>query len=143
MNNVAIVYWSGTGNTEAMATHIAEGVKAGGGEAELFLPGNFSADQMKSFQVLAFGCPAMGDEVLEESEFDPMFSGLETSLSGKKIALFGSYGWGDGRWMREWCARCDRANANLLEDEGLMINGTPGADGQEACHALGKRLAAW
>lgn len=143
MNKVAIVYWSGTGNTEAMANSIADGIREAGGEAELFLPSNFSTGQMSAFNVLAFGCPAMGDEVLEESEFDPMFSELERSLGGKKVALFGSYGWGDGRWMREWCARCDSANANLFDEEGLMVNGAPDAAGQDACKELGRKLAAW
>lgn len=94
MNKIAIVYWSGTGNTEAMAGHIAEGVRAAGGEVKLFSPGEFSAEQLASFDAVAFGCPAMGNEVLEEGEFEPMFSALEDSLSGKQIALFGSYGWG-------------------------------------------------
>ena len=107
MNKIAIVFWSGTGNTEAMANYIAEGVRAAGGEAELLGPGDFSASQFSAYSTVAFGCPAMGSEVLEEAEFEPMFSALEGSLGGKRIALFGSYGWGDGQWMRDWCARCD------------------------------------
>lgn len=94
MNKIAIVFWSGTGNTEAMANYIAEGVRAGGGEAELFGPKDFPAGRLASFSAVAFGCPAMGSEVLEEMDFEPMFAGLESSLSGKRIALFGSYGWG-------------------------------------------------
>ena len=85
----------------------------------------------------------MGSEVLEEMEFEPMFASLEGSLSGKRIALFGSYGWGDGQWMRDWCARCDHAGANLLDKNGLMVNGAPDADGEEVCKELGKKLAAW
>ena len=107
MNKIAIVFWSGTGNTEAMAGYIAEGVRAAGGEAALLGPGDFSASQFSAYSAVAFGCPAMGSEVLEEAEFEPMFSALEGSLGGKRIALFGSYGWGDGQWMRDWCARCD------------------------------------
>ena len=107
MNKIAIVFWSGTGNTEAMANYIAEGVRAAGSEAELLGPGEFSASQFSAYSAVAFGCPAMGSEVLEEAEFEPMFSALEGSLGGKRIALFGSYGWGDGQWMRDWCARCD------------------------------------
>ncbi len=143
MNKIAIVFWSGTGNTEAMAGYIAEGVRAAGGEAALLGPGDFSASQFSDYSAVAFGCPAMGSEVLEEAEFEPMFSDLEGSLGGKRIALFGSYGWGDGQWMRDWCARCDNAGANLLDENGLMVNEAPDAEGEEACKELGRKLAAW
>lgn len=143
MNKIAIVFWSGTGNTEAMANYIAEGVRAAGGEVELLGPGDFSAGQFSAYSAVAFGCPAMGSEVLEEMEFEPMFAGLESSLSGKRIALFGSYGWGDGQWMRDWCQRCDNAGANLLDENGLMINGVPDGSDEEACKELGRKLAAW
>ena len=143
MSKIAIVFWSGTGNTEAMANYIAEGVRAAGGEVEMFGPGDFTAGQLTAFSAVAFGCPAMGSEVLEESEFEPMFTALENSLSGKNIALFGSYGWGDGQWMRDWCARCNDVGANLLDENGLMVNEAPDADGEEACKEFGKRLAAW
>ena len=143
MNKIAIVFWSGTGNTEAMAGYIAEGVRAAGGEAALLGPGDFSASQFSAYSSVAFGCPAMGSEVLEEAEFEPMFSALEGSLGGKRIALFGSYGWGDGQWMRDWCARCDDAGANLLDENGLMVNEAPDAEGEEACKELGRKLAAW
>lgn len=143
MNKIAIVFWSGTGNTEAMAGYIAEGVRAAGGEAALLGPGDFSASQFSAYSAVAFGCPAMGSEVLEETEFEPMFSALEGSLGGKRIALFGSYGWGDGQWMRDWCARCDNAGANLLDENGLMVNEAPDAEGEEACKELGRKLAAW
>lgn len=143
MNKLAIVFWSGTGNTETMANCIAEGAKEAGAEVELMGPSEFSAARFSEFGVVAFGCPAMGSEVLEEAEFDPMFTDLEGSLGGKKIALFGSYGWGDGQWMRDWCARCENANANLYDEEGLMVNETPDDDAQAACRELGKKLAAW
>ena len=143
MNKIAIVFWSGTGNTEAMAGYIAEGVRVAGGEAELLGPGDFSASQFSAYSAVAFGCPAMGSEVLEEAEFEPMFSALEGSLSGRRIALFGSYGWGDGQWMRDWCARCDDAGANLLDENGLMVNEAPDGSGEEACKELGRKLAAW
>lgn len=143
MNKIAIVFWSGTGNTEAMANCIAEGVRTAGGEAELMGPEKFSAAQLTAYSAVALGCPAMGGEVLEEMEFEPMFAALEGSLSGKRIALFGSYGWGDGQWMREWCARCDSAGASLLDENGLTINETPDAAGEEACRELGRKLAAW
>ena len=142
MSKIAIVYWSGTGNTEAMANCIAEGAKAAGAEVELMGPAEFSAARFSEFSAVAFGCPAMGSEVLEESDFDPMFTALEGSLGGKRIALFGSYGWGDGQWMRDWFARCESANASLIQDEGLIANEAPDDDAQEACRQLGKELAA-
>ncbi len=143
MNQIAIVYWSGTGNTETMAQCIAEGVKEAGGQAQLLGPGEFSADRFSDFSAVAFGCSAMGAEQLEEAEFEPMFSSVEGALGGKKIALFGSYGWGDGQWMRDWCARCEDAGANLFEEEGLIAHEAPDAQGQEACRELGRRLAVW
>ena len=143
MSKIAIVFWSGTGNTEAMADCIAEGVRTAGGEAEMFGPSNFTAGQLTAFDAVAFGCPAMGSEVLEESEFEPMFTDLESSLNGKNIALFGSYGWGDGQWMRDWRSRCNDAGANLLDESGLMVNEAPDAEGKEACKELGRKLAAW
>lgn len=143
MKKLAIVFWSGTGNTENMANCIAEGAREAGAEVELMGPSAFSAARFSEFDVVAFGCPAMGSEVLEEAEFDPMFSGLESSLGGKWIALFGSYGWGDGQWMRDWCARCEAANANLYDEEGLAINNAPDEAGQETCRELGRKLAAW
>lgn len=143
MNKIAIVYWSGTGNTEAMANSIAEGIRAAGGEAQMLGPGEFSAAQLTSFNAVAFGCPAMGTEALEESEFEPMFASLEDSLGGKNIALFGSYGWGDGQWMRDWCERCTNAGANLLDEEGLIVNETPATEEEEILKELGRKLAAW
>ena len=143
MNKIAIVFWSGTGNTEAMANSIAEGVRAAGGEVEMFGPGEFSAAQLDSFSAVAFGCPAMGSEELEEAEYEPMFTALEGSLGGKHIALFGSYGWGNGQWMQDWCKRCSGAGANLLDENGLIINEAPDTEGAETCKELGRRLAAW
>jgi flavodoxin short chain len=141
MNKVAIVYWSGTGNTELMASSIAEGVKSAGGEAVMLSPAEFSADLVSEYSVIAFGCPAMGSEELEEGEFEPMFSSVEDSLKGKKIALFGSYGWGDGQWMRDWCDRC--SGAVLFSSEGLIVNETPDDDALNECRTLGSELAAW
>lgn len=143
MNQVAIVFWSGSGNTEKMANCIADGVKEAGGEAVLLGPAEFSADAFAGYGAVAFGCPSMGSEQLEESEFEPMFAALEGSLASKKIALFGSYGWGDGQWMRDWCARCEAANANLFGEAGLTVNETPDAAGEEACRELGRGLAKW
>ena len=143
MNRMYVVVWTGTGNTGEMAQCIAEGVKAAGGEAALLTPGEFSQDMLDQYDVVAFGCPAMGGEELEEGEFEPMFAGLESALKGKKLALFGSYGWGDGEWMREWSARCQNDGAVLFDADGLMVNETPGDPEKEACRTLGKELAAW
>ena len=143
MKKTAVIYWSGTGNTKKMAACIAEGVKNAGGEAVFLAPAEFSADKFSDYHAVAFGCPAMGAEALEEMEFEPMFAELEDSLSGKKIALFGSYGWGDGQWMREWCSRCEAAGANLYDEAGLIANDSPNEEAREACRELGRKLAAW
>lgn len=140
MSKVAIVYWSGTGNTEAMAASVLEGVKEAGAEGTLLTPPEFDASMAASFDAIAFGCPAMGSEVLEEDEFEPMFSACEAALSGKKIALFGSYGWGDGEWMRDWEERCIGDGA-VLACESVICNEAPDDDAQASCKALGKALA--
>ena len=140
MSKVAVVYWSGTGNTQAMADAVAEGAKEKGAEVSVIEAGNFTVDQVGVYDGIAFGCPAMGDEVLEESEFDPMFSDVEKALSGKKIALFGSYGWGDGQWMRDWEERCSAAGAELAADS-VTANDAPGDEEVEQCRNLGAALA--
>ncbi len=131
----AVIYWSGTGNTEAMAKAIAEAAGA-----ELFRVSDFSGS-VTDYDAIAFGCSAMGDEVLEEVEFEPFFAACEGALSGKRVALFGSYGWGDGAWMRDWTDRVKADGADLIAD-GLIINEMPDADGLAQCVALGKALAA-
>ena len=140
MSKVAVVYWSGTGNTQAMADMVAEGAKGKGAEVSVIEAGNFTADQVSAYDGIAFGCPAMGDEVLEESEFDPMFTEVEEVLSGKKIALFGSYGWGDGQWMRDWAERCLAAGAVLAADS-VIVNYAPGDEDEQQCRDLGAALA--
>ena len=140
MSKVAIVYWSGTGNTEAMAASVLEGVKEAGAEGTLLTPPEFDASMAASFDAIAFGCPALGSEVLEEDDFEPMFSACEAALSGKKIALFGSYGWGDGEWMRNWEERCVGDGA-VLACESVICNEAPDDDAQASCKALGKALA--
>ena len=137
---VAVVYWSSTGNTEAMAQAVVEGAKHGGAEAELFTAAEFGGAKMDEFDAVAFGCPAMGAEELEDGEFAPMFETCESKLSGKKIALFGSYGWGDGEWMRTWESDCDNAGVNLV-CESVICTETPDETALEACRALGKALA--
>lgn len=138
---IAVIYWSGTGNTAAMAEAIADGAKENGAEVSLFSVDEFSGS-IKDYDKVAFGCSAMGDEVLEEAEFEPFFMSIENDISGKKIALFGSYGWGDGQWMRDWEERVNDKNANLY-DTGLMINGMPDDDGKEICKEFGKNFAAY
>ena len=137
----AVVYWSGTGNTEAMAGSVAEGAKSAGAEISVFTAADFSADMVDQFDSIAFGCPSMGSEQLEDSEFEPMFNACEAKLSGKKVGLFGSYGWGDGEWMREWESRMLDAGANVLNREGLICHETPDDDALEDCRSLGKQLA--
>ncbi len=140
MSKVAVVFWSGTGNTEAMAGAVEAGAKNNGAEVSVFGPDDFTADKVAGFDAIAFGCPAMGAEVLEESSFDPMFTSVEGALTGKKIALFGSYGWGDGQWMRDWEERCKAAGAQLA-CESVMANNTPDEDALSACRDLGAALA--
>ena len=140
MSKVAIVFWSGTGNTEAMADAVAEGAKDAGAEVTVFGPSDFDKAMVAEFDGIAFGCPAMGAEVLEEMEFEPMFTDVEGSLSGKKIGLFGSYGWGDGQWMREWEERCKDAGAVLAVDP-VIANESPDEDALDECRALGKALS--
>ena len=140
MSKVAVVYWSGTGNTEAMAKAVEEGIKAAGSEAVVLTASEFDSSKVAEFDAIAFGCPAMGDEVLEEGEFDPMFTGVESSLKDKKIALFGSYGWGDGQWMRDWEDRCKAAGA-VLATESVTANDAPDDSAVAACKALGAALA--
>ena len=130
----AVIYWSQTGNTEAMAKAIAEGAKT-----EAFSVGEFTND-ISDYDALALGCPAMGAEELDDSEFEPFYTSIESKLSGKRVALFGSYGWGDGEWMRIWQDRVKGAGANLINDEGLIVNETPDDEALEKCRVLGSQL---
>ena len=140
MSKIVVIYWSGTGNTEEMANAIAEGGKLAGADVSLMEASAFSEDKIPEFDAFAFGCPAMGNEVLEDSEFEPMFEACETKLGNKPVVIFGSYGWGDGEWMREWEARCKNQNINLLA-EGLMCQGSPDDECLEACRNLGKQIS--
>lgn len=143
MSKIAVIYWSGTGNTEAMADLVANAATAAGAAVDKFTASEFNAASAGDYTGFALGCPAMGAEQLEESEFEPMFSDLEGSLNGKKIALFGSYGWGDGQWMRDWVERAQGDGAQVLNGEGLICNEAPDEDVQAACRKLGADLAAW
>ena len=139
MSKIAVVYWSGTGNTEAMAKAVLEGAKEKGAEAVLLTSDEFSASMMDDYDAVAFGCPAMGAEVLEEDEFEPMFAACESKLSGKRIALFGSYGWGSGEWMSDWEERC-KAKGGVLVCESVICQEMPDAEGIRSCKALGECL---
>ena len=137
----AVIYWSGTGNTEKMAQSVLEGMKKAGAEADLFTISEVSADMITAYDAIAFGRPAMGAEVLEESEFDPAFTSFESLLAGKKIGLLGSYGWGDGTWMRDWEQRVRDAGADLVSDGVICLN-EPDAAAEAECEDLGAKLAA-
>ena len=137
--SISVVYWSGTGNTQAMAEAVVEGIKAAGQEAELLEVGNADAKIVAAVDALALGCPAMGAEVLEESEMEPFVEELESLVSGKKILLFGSYGWGDGEWMRNWEESCKEAGANLVCDS-VICQEEPDDEATDACKALGAAL---
>lgn len=139
MSNIAVVYWSDTGNTEAMANYVAEGIRAAGGNADVITADSFGPDKVSQYDAIAFGCPAMGDEILEEDIFEPMFSAVEGSLSGKRVGIFGSYDWGDGQWIRDWADRCRAAGAELAND-GVIANLTPNDAEAEDCRNLGRLM---
>lgn len=140
MSKIAIVYWTGTGNTELMANAIADGVRAAGGDVSVFLTSGFTVSDAAEFDKFALGCPAMGAEELEDSEFLPLYVKLKPVLAGKKVVLFGSYGWGGGEYMNGW--KEDAVDAGLvLVDEPLAIENAPDDDGKNKCQELGKMLA--
>ena len=139
MSKVAVVYWSGTGNTEEMAKSVLSGVSENGGEGSLIEACDFSAAMVDSFDAIAFGCPAMGEEELEETEFEPMFSAVSPALTGKKISLFGSYEWGDGEWMRAWEDTCKKAGASLVTDS-VICQLEPDDEALTACRELGAAM---
>ena len=139
MSKVAVVYWSGTGNTEAMANKVAEGAKAAGAEVEVISADDFDGTDISGFDGVAFECPAMGDEELEDSVFQPVFEACEAKLAGKKVALFGSYGWGDGEWMRSWEEKCQNDGVALAVDS-VICNEDPDDEAQAACIELGKAI---
>lgn len=142
MDKVYIVYWTQTGNTQAMAEAIGRGVTAAGKEAAVLHVSEASIDDLKAASGFALGCPAMGAEVLEEIDMEPFVSDVEAFASGKNIALFGSYGWGDGLWMRDWVDRMNAAGAKVVNSEGLICQEAPDEEALAACESLGKQLAA-
>ena len=140
MKKTAVIYWSGTGNTEAMAEAVAEGARSAGAEVILWTPGEVNTEALNAIDAVAMGCPAMGSEVLEETEFQPMYDCVKGSLTGKSGALFGSYGWGDGEWMRTWEESCREKGANLACDS-VICQETPDDEALSACRSLGEALA--
>ena len=141
MDKIYVVYWSQTGNTQAMAEAIGKGVADAGKEAQVATVSEVTVDELKDANYYALGCPSMGVEVLEEDEMEPFVTELEGSVAGKTIALFGSYGWGDGEWMRNWVERMKSAGATVVNVEGLICQDAPDDDATAACEALGKQLA--
>ena len=142
METLKIVFWSQGGNTAAMAAAVAEGVQEAGSKAEIINVSDASAADLQSMKGFALGCPAMGAEVLEEMEMEPFMCELEGSLAGKSVGLFGSYGWGDGQWMRDWEERCKAAGAAVVGGEGVICQETPDDGAIASCRALGRALAA-
>lgn len=139
MSKTAVVFWSGTGNTEEMANAVLEGMKENGADASIYSADAFQAGDVEGYDAIAFGCPAMGAEVLEEDEFQPLFDECKSALEGKKVALFGSYGWGDGEWMRNWEDDCKEAGIELACDS-VVCNDAPDEDAITACKELGAAL---
>ena len=139
MSKIAVVYWSGTGNTEAMANSVLAGAPAAGAQAELFTGADFSADKAAEYDAFAFGCPAMGSEELEYDEFQPMWDEVKETLGDKKVVLFGSYSWAEGEWMDNWKADADETGVNVVDS--TICYDTPDDEGETACKALGAELA--
>ncbi|WP_018701711.1 MULTISPECIES: flavodoxin [Sporomusaceae] len=139
MKKIAVIYWSGTGNTQAMAQAVADGAKHDGADVVLLEASAASAADVATADAVAFGCPSMGAEELEETIMEPLVAECESALSGKSLALFGSYGWGNGEWMQEWESRMQKAGAQIVA-EGLIVNGAPDATSLAQCEALGRQL---
>lgn len=141
MSKIYVAYWSGTGNTKTMAELIGKGIVEEGKEAEVVSISSISAEILAKESVFALGCPSMGAEVLEESEMEDFVTEVEGFVGGKKIALFGSYGWGDGQWMRDWEERMSNAGAQIISGEGLIANESPDSEAEQRCIDLGKQIA--
>ncbi len=142
MAKVNIIFWTQGGNTSAMADAIGKGVAESGSEANVVAVGANSAALVNESKAFALGCPAMGDEVLEEDEMEPFVASIEGNVSGKTILLFGSYGWGNGQWMRDWTARMQKAGATVLGGEGIICQEAPDADTLAKLEKAGAELAA-
>ena len=139
MSKIAIVYWSGTGNTEAMADLVAQGVRAKGGEADIITAAEFGPERVDDYDALAFGCPAMGDEELEDMEFLPTYDAVEPLLEGRRVALFGSYDWNDGEWMELWEQRAEAAGLSVVDS--VIAKDYPDDEASADCMRLGTLIA--
>lgn len=140
MNQVNVIYWSGTGNTEAMANAIVKGAQGAGAEVKLLQVSQATEDDVKNCDRIAFGCPAMGAEELEETEMRPFMDKVNSLLSGKRVVLFGSYEWADGEWMKTWQEEIEATGAILVAD-GFAAYDNPDEDALDECESLGKDLA--
>ena len=134
MSKVAVVYWSMTGNTEAMAKELASAA-----DTEAIESSEFSADMCDQYDAFAFGCPAMGDEELDP-DFEELFNDCAGKLGQKSTALFGSYDWGTGDWMETWKQNAEAEGVNVVET--FICNLEPDDDALEALRGLGAKLSA-
>ena len=141
MADVLLVYWSGTGNTEIMAEKIKEGIEQQGLKVHMATVDEVNPSDVEAYDKLLFGCPSMGEEELEETEFEPFFEEVSSLIAGKHVGLFGSYGWGEGDWMSLWETRVKDAGAVLFQ-EGLKVNYTPTDEDEENCVQFGEEFAA-
>jgi flavodoxin short chain len=141
MAKVGIIYWSGTGNTEKMAELIGQGAREAGAEVACKEVSAASQDELANYDIVVFGSPSMGDEVVEESEMEPFVSAAKPGLKGRRVALFGSYGWGEGDWMRTWSEELKSAGISLIGD-GLTVHETPEGESADECVAYGRTIAA-
>lgn len=142
MAKVAVVYWSGTGNTEAMKDVLVKGIEEAGAEYDVYMPWDFTPEMMDDYENFAFGCPAMGDEELETEDFLPMWESIKGKLDGKKVVLFGSYNWNNGEWIEDWGADASNQGANLVADSVPCLDDPdPGSDEEKALIELGKTIA--
>lgn len=139
MKEIQVIYFSSTGNTEAMAKAVAEGIEAAGGKAVSSEADGFNAGLLKEAESFALGCPACGSEELDQS-METLMDELSDSMKGKHVGLFGSYGWGDGEWMRDWENRVKEAGADIVSGSGVTVNGEPDEEILEQCRKLGKEL---
>ena len=133
---INIIFWSSTGNTEAMGKYIKEGAESAGASVTLKNVSEASVSDVEC-DILCLGCSSMGDEQLDDAEFEPYIASIEGSVKGRKLALFGSYGWGDGQWMRDWDERMKKAGATLVA-ESLIVCETPEGD---ECREFGAKIA--
>ncbi len=140
MKKGVIVYWSGTGSTEAMAEALAEGAKKNHAQVTLLPVDEATVDDVKNADFIAMGCPSMGGDELEEQDMEPFVASLESVVAGKPVVLFGSYGWGEGKWMEDWVARMNQWGAQVL-GEGLICLGMPNEENLKECQEVGSALS--